>query len=648
MSASESSFYVTGGTLRHDAPSYVERQADRDLYAGLIKGEFCYVLTSRQMGKSSLMVRTATKLREQGVNVITLDLTAIGQNVTPEQWYDGLIVRMGRHLQLEDELEDFWGSQKRLSPVQRWFTAIREVALPKRSGHLVLFVDEIDMVRSLPFLTDEFFSAIRECYNRRTEDPEFNRLTFCLLGVATPSDLIRDARITPFNIGRRIELTDFTEIEAAPLAAGLHRSETESQALFSRILYWTNGHPYLVQRLCRAVVEGNHETGKGPGSTAQDIDLLCEKLFLSSRAREQDDNLLFVRERILRSETDLASLLGLYEKVRNRQRVRDDDTNELINHLRLSGVVRAQDGYLQVRNRIYGRVFDQDWITGNRPDAELEKANGERVRIKGSCSIGRALSNEIALPDDKVSRRHALINAQGQNEFWLVDLGSANGTYLNGRRVTQPILLRGGDQIEIGQFRLTFHQSRTGKSQRPETSFSEKTIHEIKSTRCFLLVAVIESATEFIHSLSAEELPVITGRWIGECKQLIEECGGSINKFLGDGFFACWREGDKTVISVARALETLKRLQGEAKPCFRIVVHHGQVFESGGASEGQDSVLGTPVNFVFQMDKLAGTLKTSCLMSEEANRNLLSTLPAFETGRHSLTGFEGQYLFYTF
>src|SRR6058998_1879775 len=80
MNESEMTFYVTGGTLRHDAPSYVERQADKDLLDGLWKGEFCYVLTSRQMGKSSLMVRTASKLREQGVAVVVLDLTAIGHS----------------------------------------------------------------------------------------------------------------------------------------------------------------------------------------------------------------------------------------------------------------------------------------------------------------------------------------------------------------------------------------------------------------------------------------------------------------------------------------------------------------------------------------------------------------------------------------
>src|ERR1044072_7046450 len=164
MDSSEQRFYITGGTLQYDAPSYIARRADTDLYEGLCRCEFCYVLTSRQMGKSSLMVRTAERLQQEGRAVAVLDLQAIGQNLTPEQWYDGLLISLGKQLRLEDELERFWDEHFHIGPLQRFFEAIRAVALPACPYGLVVFVDEIDIIRTLPFSADEFFAGIRQCY----------------------------------------------------------------------------------------------------------------------------------------------------------------------------------------------------------------------------------------------------------------------------------------------------------------------------------------------------------------------------------------------------------------------------------------------------------------------------------------------------
>src|SRR5262249_55441353 len=111
-----------------------------------------------------------------------------------------------------------------------------------------------------------------------------------------------------------------------------------------------------------------------------EVDRLCAGLFLSPSAQETDDNLLFVRERLLKSEVERAGLLDLYGQVRAGRPVRLDDTNQLVTVLRLSGITRVGapprtggPGCLWVRNRIYARVFDRAWIIQHMPDAELRR-----------------------------------------------------------------------------------------------------------------------------------------------------------------------------------------------------------------------------------------------------------------------------------
>jgi tetratricopeptide (TPR) repeat protein len=387
--------FHTGGPLPLNSKTYVQADADREIFEALSAGEYCYVLTTRQIGKSSLMIRTAAKLRESGAAVVMIDLTKFGKNVTLEQWYRGLADRIAGDLGIREAVRAYWSRSVEIAPMQRWLAVIQEIALPALNGRpLFIFIDEVEFSLVVPFDAGELFIGIRECYNRRTQDPALNSLTFCLLGSAHPGDLVKDVRITPFNIGRRIVLCDFTPHEAAPLARGLRSDPRQAAFLLERILWWTGGHPYLTQLFCRAVA------GDANVITYKDVDAVCERLFLSHDARNTEYNMVFVRNRILRTEQDLAGVLELYKRVLRGDPVKSEDNNPLIGVLNLSGITRLVNQCLTVRNRIYRTVFDAKWVRANMPEQEKRRQRAAfrsgAFRAAGLGAVGVAIVAVLA------------------------------------------------------------------------------------------------------------------------------------------------------------------------------------------------------------------------------------------------------------
>lgn len=265
--------------------------------------------------------------------------------------------------------------------------------------------------------------------------------------------------------------------------------------------------------------------------------------------------------------------------------------------------------------------------------------------IRGGSSIGRSPKNAVVLDSPKVSRRHAIINVQNVGEFWLIDLGSSNGTFLNKRRVHQPVRLCDQDQIVIGDSVFAFrHPMEISDDYR--STLAERTIRQIENVPCWLLVADIENFTPLSRSLTSDRLATLIGGWVATCKEFIDAHQGMIDKYLGDGFFAYWREDENAAKNVAATLDQLKQAQARNEPRFRLALHHGLVAIGGVPSMGEESLMGKDVNFVFRMEKLAGSLGIPLLTSAAGKEKLGSLMKCEPAGAHELKGFEGKHEFF--
>jgi hypothetical protein len=359
-----------GGTLIPGKHLYIERPADRELFDLLREGEYCNILTSRQMGKSSLMAQTYTRLNDAGCHAVIADMGLIGSLVSSDRWYQGLLNAAVRQLRLSVDMEAWWRAAREATPELRLLRFFREEVAAKVPGDkpIVLFVDEIDGTLDLPF-SDDFFLAMRAMYNQRAIAPEYRRIVFCPVGVASPNELIKDKRKTPYNIGKTIELRDFDAAhdDLSPLSRYVGGDET-----LNEILRFTGGHPYLTALIAEKFVA---EGARAPEEVAD----LIQAAFGSLDEALRDPHFSYIQGFLAQRAEDPLVTLKLYREILRGEEVKDQVAPAHI-ALKLAGIVkRGPKGLLVVRNEIYRRLFTDEWA--------VRTAESETTQIRETTAL---------------------------------------------------------------------------------------------------------------------------------------------------------------------------------------------------------------------------------------------------------------------
>jgi adenylate cyclase len=254
-------------------------------------------------------------------------------------------------------------------------------------------------------------------------------------------------------------------------------------------------------------------------------------------------------------------------------------------------------------------------------------ASGETHELSAVSIIGRSPECQIVIADPRVSRRHAMVRKQ-DGGFYLFDLGSFNGSYLNGSRVTAARQLRHGDVISFADHEFHYNELGETTSKANLEDLGGSTIALIRSTPVILLVSDIKGFTSLSEVIEADELAQIIGSWYSDCERILAEAGATVDKFIGDCVLAYWTSiTPETLRASLRAAEQLlascQRIYTERPDVFDsvgrnfeigVALHTGKV-AYGGMSQGEFTLVGDPVNLTFRLESLTRELGRSVLVS---------------------------------
>ena len=358
-------FFSVGTPLNAVRAGYIRRPADDLLVEAVSAGRYAHIISANRTGKSSLVASAAAHLENNDVRVAILDLQQIGTKdagTDAGRWFYNVAYRLMRQLRIRFDLQEWWQDKSILSNRQRLLEFYTEIVLGKVDGDIVVFVDGVQCVRDLAF-GDQLLVSIRAAHNARSTDPEFSRLTFVLTGECDPSTLVEESELSPFNVTQAIPLHDFSRTDLDIYGPELDVESELIEPILDRVFYWTRGHPYLTQKLCRAVSRA--EPGAEPDEF---VDGLVMQQLAGRAAITSEPNMSQIHHAIVDDEARREALLNLYGRIRKGVEVATDLGSPLQRQLIAVGLLEVDEsGALRVRNRLYEEVFTARWANENLP-----------------------------------------------------------------------------------------------------------------------------------------------------------------------------------------------------------------------------------------------------------------------------------------
>lgn len=288
----------------------------------------------------------------------------------------------------------------------------------------------------------------------------------------------------------------------------------------------------------------------------------------------------------------------------------------------------------------------------SQSDSDLESAawlerGDERIELSAVFSVGRSTKCDYVIQDNKISRRHALIQFNPSHKSWLIsDMGSKNGVYMNGSKIVKPVTLRHRDEICIGDASFLFHTKQFDDIEQILTVSGVETQIAMEAVPCWILLADIEGSTRLSQTMPQPELSGKIQTWAKECEGVIHHSQGILNEYLGDGILAFWYESRSSTLVIADMLRTFHTLESKSGLAFRILLHHGILQIGGGVSSGLEKLAGKELNFIFRMEKSAGNSGKKTNLTQAAMEQLHSIFPFQRLGEFEIKGFSGRYGLY--